>query len=136
MLIVAHIPCISTKHLCFAALMATHYGDNNSGVMLRDNSGQIHVHLPRELAHRSRTVSNTKGDLTLERPEPLPSPLSTVPFPRDPDYVHRGLLFDDIHRKLSTPAARVVLTGLGGVGYGANECRFLAVADSTAESHK
>jgi hypothetical protein len=85
-------------------------------------------------AHRGRTVLNTKGDFILERPKALPSPLSTVPFPRDPDYVHRGLLFDDIHRKLSAPAARVVLTGLGGAGYGANEYRFLAAADITAES--
>jgi hypothetical protein len=46
---VAHTSSASTGHLCLAAPMATHYGDNNSGLMLRDNiNGQIHVHLPHE----------------------------------------------------------------------------------------
>jgi hypothetical protein len=47
-LTVTHISSTSIGHPCLAALMATHYGNNNSGVMLRDNNGQIHVHLPRE----------------------------------------------------------------------------------------
>ncbi|TKA24288.1 hypothetical protein B0A54_17934 [Friedmanniomyces endolithicus] len=45
-----------------------------------------------------------------------PDPLFTVPFPRDPDYVDRGPLIDEIHEKLGAPAARVALVGLGGVG--------------------
>ena len=52
----------------------------------------------------------------VRRPETPPTPLSTVPFRRDPDHVHRGLLIDEIHGKLSVPAARVALVGLGGVG--------------------
>ncbi|KAK3070886.1 hypothetical protein LTR53_009657 [Teratosphaeriaceae sp. CCFEE 6253] len=50
------------------------------------------------------------------RPETPPRPLSTVPFPRDPDFIHRGSLMDEIQQKLSVPAARVALVGLGGVG--------------------
>jgi hypothetical protein len=48
--------------------------------------------------------------------ETLPDPLSTVPFPRDPDYVRRDPLIDRLHAKLSVPGARVALVGLGGVG--------------------
>jgi len=52
----------------------------------------------------------------LERVETPPTPLSTVPFRRDLDYVQRGSLFDKITSKLASPAARVALVGLGGVG--------------------
>lgn len=45
-----------------------------------------------------------------------PGPLSTVPFPRDLDYVSREALMDQIREKLSVPAARVALIGLGGMG--------------------
>ncbi|KAM0688913.1 hypothetical protein Q7P36_010989 [Cladosporium allicinum] len=52
-----------------------------------------------------------------ERPETPPTPLSTIlPFDRDPDYVERGSLLEDIGAKLSRAPARVALVGLGGVG--------------------
>jgi len=55
---------------------------------------------------------------TTERPETPPTPASTIlPFDRDPDYVQRGSLLEEIGVKLSRPAARVALVGLGGVGY-------------------
>jgi hypothetical protein len=54
--------------------------------------------------------------LSSERPETPPSPLSNVPFPRDPDFVKRGLLSDEIHERLSIPGGRLALYGLGGVG--------------------
>jgi hypothetical protein len=54
--------------------------------------------------------------LTLEPPETPPNPLSTVPFRHDPDYIQRGSLVEEIDSKLSRPAARVALVGLGGVG--------------------
>ena len=56
------------------------------------------------------------ADLPLELPETSPDPLSTVPFRHDPDYVQRGSLIEKIDSKLSQPAARVALVGLGGVG--------------------
>jgi hypothetical protein len=46
---------------------------------------------------------------------PKPSPSSTVPFCRDPDFVDRDILVE-IHQKCSKPASRVALVGLGGVG--------------------
>jgi hypothetical protein len=48
--------------------------------------------------------------------EVSPGPFSTVPFPRDQDYVRRGPLIEQIQTKLSVPGARVALVGLGGVG--------------------
>ncbi|RLM02013.1 hypothetical protein CFD26_109123 [Aspergillus turcosus] len=51
-----------------------------------------------------------------ERPETPPSPLSNVPFRRDPDFVERGTLLDRIQEKCLAPASRIALVGLGGVG--------------------
>ncbi|KAJ5702100.1 hypothetical protein N7488_009648 [Penicillium malachiteum] len=51
-----------------------------------------------------------------EQPEPRPEPLSTVPFPHDPDFVSRDELLDQIHEKSSIQGSRIVLVGLGGVG--------------------
>lgn len=45
-----------------------------------------------------------------------PTPSSTVPFYRDPDFVDRPEILEQIHEKLSKPGARVGLAGLGGVG--------------------
>ncbi|KAJ5367172.1 hypothetical protein N7541_001113 [Penicillium brevicompactum] len=51
-----------------------------------------------------------------ERPETPPSPLSTVPFTRDPDFVRRDKLLDQIYDKSSVAGSRLALIGLGGVG--------------------
>jgi len=51
-----------------------------------------------------------------ERPETPPSPLSTIPFPRDPDFIDHGRLIDWIDGKSSGSASRIALVGLGGVG--------------------
>ncbi|OQD74234.1 hypothetical protein PENANT_c182G01300 [Penicillium antarcticum] len=71
------------------------FGDENSGFQVGISHGPIH--LP---AH----------------PEPRPEPLSTVPFPHDPDFVSRDGLLDQIHEKSSIPGSMIVLVGLGGVG--------------------
>jgi hypothetical protein len=47
--------------------------------------------------------------------QPRPSPSSTVPFRRDPDFVDRDILAE-IEQKCSRPASRTALVGLGGVG--------------------
>lgn len=49
------------------------------------------------------------------RAETSPSLASTVPFRRDPDFVGR-LELDLLHQRLSFPAARVALFGIGGIG--------------------
>ena len=46
----------------------------------------------------------------------MPTPTSTVPFCRDLDFIDRGDLLYQINMKCSTPASRVALVGLGGIG--------------------
>jgi hypothetical protein len=58
----------------------------------------------------------TNRALSVERPETPPTPSCFVPFRRDPDFVERTALLDQICKKCSTPASRVALVGLGGVG--------------------
>ncbi|KAK0641772.1 hypothetical protein B0T16DRAFT_393999 [Cercophora newfieldiana] len=59
---------------------------------------------------------NTEFHLPPERPETPPQPFATIPFSRDPDFVDRGDVLDQLRRRCSEPAARVALVGLGGVG--------------------
>ncbi|KAK4232927.1 kinesin light chain, partial [Achaetomium macrosporum] len=59
---------------------------------------------------------NTDIHLPPERPETPPQPRDTIPFSRDPDFVNRGDILEQINRRCSEPAARVALVGLGGVG--------------------
>jgi hypothetical protein len=52
--------------------------------------------------------------LSIETP---PSPLSTIlPFGRDPDFVRRDVLLEEICVKLAR-SGRAALVGVGGVGY-------------------
>jgi hypothetical protein len=48
--------------------------------------------------------------------ETPPEPSCLVPFRRDPDYVDRGTLLDELRERCAEPASRVALVGLGGVG--------------------
>lgn len=50
-----------------------------------------------------------------ERQKSPVRPFSNVPFPRDPDYIDRTAISDEINRKI-VPGARLALVGLGGVG--------------------
>ncbi|CAC9891944.1 unnamed protein product [Aureobasidium pullulans] len=52
----------------------------------------------------------------LDRPETPPQPSCFVPYGRDPDFVDRGTLLDQLRRRCAAPASRVALIGLGGVG--------------------
>ena len=49
-------------------------------------------------------------------PVTLPDPSSNIPFRRDPDFVDRGAILDQIHQKCALPASRTALVVLGGVG--------------------
>ncbi|CAI7653282.1 unnamed protein product, partial [Penicillium glandicola] len=59
---------------------------------------------------------NAQFHLPAERPETPPTPLSTVPFRRDLDFVCRDSLLDQIDEKISVPGSRIALVGVGGVG--------------------
>ncbi|KAJ5632319.1 P-loop containing nucleoside triphosphate hydrolase protein [Penicillium lividum] len=74
------------------------HGNTNSGTQVGINYGSIQLSQKRE------------------RPETPPPPLSNVPFRRDPDFVDRGALLDQIYERGTTPEARIALVGLGGVG--------------------
>ena len=78
------------------------FGQHNtiSGIQIGHNSGTVHatIHLPQE------------------RPETPPEPFSTVPFPRDIDYVDRTELHE-LDEKLSNGGTKIALCGLGGIGY-------------------
>ncbi|KAL1584805.1 hypothetical protein WHR41_06554 [Cladosporium halotolerans] len=75
------------------------FGSGNLGVEVGQNFGPINVQY-----HNA-----------FDQHEVPPEPFSTVPFTKDPDYVHHPA-FDAIRTKLKAPAARVALVGLGGVG--------------------
>ena len=59
--------------------------------------------------------------LSIEQPKRKREPFSTVPFPRDPDFVDRPDILAWIREKCAEPASRAALVGLGGVGY-VNHC--------------
>ncbi|CAG8083911.1 unnamed protein product [Penicillium salamii] len=88
----------------------------NQGLQVGDNHGSIEFHLPPgKLEERDKLAVVTNRRI-LVRPETPPSPLSTVPFARDPDFVSRDTLLQQIHEKSSVAGSRIVLVGLGGVG--------------------
>ena len=71
--------------------------------------------------HLGMQVGNIFGSVEArfhapERPETPPQPSCFVPFRRDPDFVDRATLLDQICEKCSEPASRVALVGFGGVG--------------------
>jgi hypothetical protein len=54
--------------------------------------------------------------LRTERVETPPPPSLLIPFHRDPDFVERKELFDQIRRHCAGPGSWTALIGLGGVG--------------------
>ncbi|KAJ5526343.1 Tetratricopeptide-like helical [Penicillium frequentans] len=68
--------------------------------------------------NRGNQVAINYGTINLppERPETPPPPQSTLTFNRDPDFVGRETLLDQIHEKSSVPRSRIALVGIGGVG--------------------
>ncbi|KAL1603478.1 hypothetical protein SLS60_005065 [Paraconiothyrium brasiliense] len=53
-------------------------------------------------------------------------PSCFVPFRRDPDFIPRGTLLDQIRQRCAAPASRVALVGIGGVGYVLQQKHFQA----------
>ncbi|EAW14376.1 uncharacterized protein ACLA_074130 [Aspergillus clavatus NRRL 1] len=76
------------------------FGNCNSGLQVGSSNALITAHFH---------VQN-------EQPETPPSPLSTVPFRRDKEFVECGTIFDEINEKNPAPSPRIALVGLGGVG--------------------
>ncbi|KAH8595376.1 P-loop containing nucleoside triphosphate hydrolase protein [Bisporella sp. PMI_857] len=63
-------------------------------------------------------ISGSVGPVNIHHhtpPETPPNPSIVIPFSRDTDFVHRGIL-DQIHQKCAVLGSRTALVGLGGVG--------------------
>jgi hypothetical protein len=54
-------------------------------------------------------------DSFAERPQTT-RPSLAIPFRRDPDFVDRDTLLDELKEQCSAPASRLALVGVGGVG--------------------
>ncbi|KAK4451207.1 kinesin light chain [Podospora aff. communis PSN243] len=83
-----------------SSMQSASFGPQNQGFQVGQNYGSI----------------TTEFHLPPERPETPPKPFATIPFSRDPDFVDRGDILEQIDRRCSEPAARIALVGLGGVG--------------------
>ncbi|KAJ5510416.1 Tetratricopeptide-like helical [Penicillium expansum] len=77
-------------------MVSTSFYGNNSGLQIGVHTGPI--------------------NLPPEQPETPTNPLSTVPFPRDEEFVSRDVLLRKVHEKGLVPGSRIALVGLGGVG--------------------
>ncbi|EAQ93491.1 hypothetical protein CHGG_01726 [Chaetomium globosum CBS 148.51] len=77
--------------------MSASFGSNHHGLQVGYNYGSIEFPPP-------------------ERRETPPIPFATIPFSRDPDFVNRGDILDQIDERCFELAGRVALVGLGGVG--------------------
>jgi hypothetical protein len=101
----------------------TFSGDGNQGFQLGQNYGTVSNSfvLPAGQSHYERCLAGlmllTPSLSSIEQPKTPPSPSSTVPFSRDPDFVDRPDILAWIHEKCERPAARAALVGLGGIGY-------------------
>lgn len=68
-------------------------------------------------ARRKNTRWSIRARVTFSQElEPTPKPFASIPFSRDPDFVIRSNILDQIGQQCSQPAGRVALVGLGGVG--------------------
>ena len=115
-------PCNACR--CHMAYSGPHigFGHSNHGFQIGQNHGSVSavIHLPPGKFNGltpCSTPCTADTVISLEREESPPLPSTNVPFRRDPHFVQRGDLLDQIHEKLATSAGRVALVGLGGVGY-------------------
>ena len=63
-----------------------------------------------------RSPSSPYVRLTSLQPEIPLLPFATIPFRRDPHFVDRGDILNEVDRRCSKPAGRAALVGLGGIG--------------------
>ncbi|KAL8313074.1 hypothetical protein RB593_007337 [Gaeumannomyces tritici] len=95
------LPQVSQDRLrSLSPLPSTLFGPGNRGQQVGQNYGTM----------------NTEIHFPPERPETPPQPFATIPFSRDPDFVDRGDILDQLRQRCSEPAGRMALVGLGGIG--------------------
>lgn len=95
----------------FGVFLSLIYGEGEAHAYLRLQE-EIQRRYPElELGRKSNDIDTiTEGFVRL-----LP-PSCVVPFRRDPDFIDRGTLLDEIREKCSVAASCIALVGLGGVG--------------------
>ncbi|KAF1980744.1 hypothetical protein K402DRAFT_399156 [Aulographum hederae CBS 113979] len=79
---------------------ATFSGSGNQGLQVGYNPGNIMTH----------------HHYAPDRPETPPDPLILIPFARDPDFVTRETIFNQVEQKCAVSGSWTALVGLGGVG--------------------
>ena len=94
----------------------TNFGDLNSGYQVGINNGLIQLSAGKFYCTADGSDRLTTVFPSPEQLETCSEPLSTVPFPENPDIINRDALHDQIHEKASVPGSRIALVGLGGVG--------------------
>ncbi|PVH90410.1 hypothetical protein DM02DRAFT_722561 [Periconia macrospinosa] len=108
---------------------------NNNGTISNFAQGDIHIGTsltPRKPSMSLMPNRDSEQQQLLSSPTRPPKPSCVVPFRRDPDFVDRGTLLDQIREKCCAPASRVALVGLGGVGADVNQVSYLV--DEHAEA--
>ncbi|EED22757.1 TPR domain protein [Talaromyces stipitatus ATCC 10500] len=76
---------------------------------------RAHVRLQKE--HPSRRMALAGYNATFsERPETPAAPSLSIPFLRDPDFIDRATILNQLQDRCATPGSRTALVGLGGVG--------------------
>ncbi|KFY87014.1 hypothetical protein V500_07258 [Pseudogymnoascus sp. VKM F-4518 (FW-2643)] len=84
----------------------------------RNGTGDLYHNEIKGDAHFGSNSTNPTFNICAppERLETPPNPLAVIPFSRDPDFVKRGVIFDQIDQKCAVLGSRTALVGLGGVG--------------------
>ncbi len=91
----------STRSPAMAQTMSASFGPGNRDFQVGHNSGSINtqIHLPPGKGYLG-TVRTCPADVRIsERPETRPAPFATIPFSRDPDFVNRGDILDQIDKR-------------------------------------
>ena len=76
---------------------------------------KIHKNNDILVLHQTTRILEALSELNVTSATSL-CPSSNIPFGRDPDFIDRGALADQLLNKCVLPASRTALVGLGGIG--------------------
>ncbi|KAK3216196.1 hypothetical protein GRF29_8g2559841 [Pseudopithomyces chartarum] len=93
----------------FGVFLPVIYGEGEEHAMRRLRM-EIREQQQELEAKQTSSGSHDRQQLQTTRPS------LAIPFRRDPDFVDRGTLLNELKEQCSAPAARVALVGVGGVG--------------------
>ncbi|EED22760.1 hypothetical protein TSTA_062470 [Talaromyces stipitatus ATCC 10500] len=98
-----------SSHLMNSIMASAEYnasfsGAHNYGLQAGYIAGNVHYYPTGKLP-----------SLHHERPETPPAPSLSIPFLRDPDFIDRATILNQLHDRCATPGSKTALVGLGGV---------------------